>query len=230
MINSSRNWLVWALLIVLVVALAFYFGLTTGQSTSTTSAAATSTQSTTTAASTLSTTTSAQTTTYTNPSAGYSITYPTAFAVTTSNSPAPSTDWRVNNVAQAPGIKTFTLTVPSSFEPQTNFVGATLTVGYSQSNLALADCLIAKNGEATSTTQSINNATFAVFTMRNPGAGQLYDTTSYRTTHAGACYAVEYTIHSAQLGNYPQSSGMQQFDETRVSALLAAIVGTFKFQ
>lgn len=230
MTDSARNILIWILLVILVVALAFYLGMRTGGSIS--SATATSTPvvaRTSPPAGSNYYSNPAQWQTYTDTSAGYSISYPTDFSVDEPTSISPSTDWRMNNVDQAPGIKTFTLTVPAAFEPQTNFVGATLTVGYSQNNTALADCLIAQNGEATSSTQMIGNTTFTVFTLSNPGAGQLYDTTSYRTTHAGACYAVEYTVHSAQLGNFPSSYGLQQFDESQVDAVLNQIVGTFSF-
>jgi hypothetical protein len=167
--------------------------------------------------------------TYTNNTGGYSIEYPTDFDTVEPTSVAPTTDWMANNIAQAPGIKSFTLTIPAAFEPQTNFVDATLTIGYSQNTKAIANCLIAQNGEATSTSQTNTNATFATFTLSNAGAGQLYDTTSYRTTHAGACYAVEYTIHSTELGNFPASYNMQAFDEQQVQTVLNTIVGTFTF-
>jgi|GEM_PF-981253 len=175
--------------------------------------------------------------TYTDTTAGYSVAYPITFSTSEPNLPKPSTAWLTNNSANTTGLQTFTLTTPAAFEPQTNFLDATLSIGYSMTTKALQNCLTAVNGEATSTnsinspqgTDVINNATFTVFTLSNPGAGNLYDTTSYRTIHAGACYAVEYTIHSAELGNYPTSYNLQQFDEAQVSAVLDRIVGTFTF-
>jgi hypothetical protein len=167
--------------------------------------------------------------TYSDTSAGYSIAFPIDFTVTEPTSVKASTSWRMNNIDQTSGVQTFTLVVPAAFEPQTNFANAMLTVGSSQSTKALSDCLIAQNGEATSSTQVINGSTFTIFTSSNPGAGQLYDTTSYRTTHASTCYAIEYTIHSSQLGNFPASYDLQQFDENQVDAVLNTIVGTFTF-
>lgn len=166
---------------------------------------------------------------YQDTAAGYAIAYPIDFSTDEPLSLKSSTDWLTNNVAQAPGFKIFTLTIPKVFEPQTNFSDATLTVGYSKNAAALADCLIAQNGESTSTPVAINNADFTVLTSNDAGAGNLYETTSYRTTHAGACYVVEYTVHSAQLGNYPTSYNLSQFDETRVRGVLDTIVGTFRF-
>lgn len=230
--NNSRSsaLIVWVLVVLVLVGIAFYIGFTINQ-TIPASSSTSATSTTTTSASTQSAYYSdpSEWQTYADSSAGYSIAYPIDFSANESNSPAPSTDWYANNVEQTPGIKTFTLTVPASFEPQTNFVDATLTVGYSQNDKAIADCLIAQNGEATTSTQTIGNATFTVFTSNNAGAGQLYETTSYRTTHAGACYAVEYTVHSAELGNFPASYNLQQFNESQVDSLLNRIVGTFTF-
>jgi hypothetical protein len=47
---------------------------------------------------------------------------------------------------------------------------------------------------------------------------------------AGACYAVEYSIHSAQLANFPSSYQLQQFNEAQMEAVLNNIVGTFTLQ
>jgi hypothetical protein len=167
--------------------------------------------------------------TYTAISAGYSIAFPIDFSVSEPTSPKATTSWRTNNIDQSSGFQAFTLTVPAAFEPQTNFDNAMLTVDYSKNAKALADCLVAENGEATSSTQVINGATFTIFTSSDAGAGNLYDTASYRTIHAGSCYAVEFTIHSSQLGNFPAEYNLQQFDEGQASSLLQRIVGTFTF-
>ena len=134
--------------------------------------------------------------------------------------------------ANAPGIKYFTLTVPRAFEPQTNFVDATLTVGASANNTAVAQCLTPdqSGGPATATSSAtINGINFTVFKSTGAGAGNYYETTSYRTLHAGECYAVEYTVHSGQIANYPASYNLQPFNEQQIDSVMQNIVGTFKF-
>ena len=122
------------------------------------------------------------------------------------------------------------MTVPASFEPQTNFSDATLVVGRSSDASAVANCLVATNGEtAAEGPVYINGIQFSVFSFSGASAGNLYDTTSYRTVNAGQCYAVEYTIHSTQLANYPASAGLTQFDMDKVQSTLDLVVSTFKF-
>jgi hypothetical protein len=166
-----------------------------------------------------------------NTSGGFSIAYPIDFS-TQDNYPAtPSTDWRVN-ANNSIGVKYFTLTVPKAFEPQTNFSDATLTVGASGASAAVTQCMTPSpaNGTAAATTSSmtINNVLFTVFHSSDAGAGNLYETTSYRTVHGGKCYAVEYTIHSAQIANYPASYNLQPLDEAKIATLMQNIIGTFK--
>src|ERR1700683_1188952 len=154
--HTRGNALVWTIIVIAVAILAFYLGSHYGSST---------TQPVTVATTTTPTIVQEGSEYYSNPSewqlysdtsGGFSIAYPIDFTTDEPNSPKASTDWLVNNVAQAPGIKAFTLAVPSAFDPQTNFADATLTVGYSMNSAALPDCLIAENGEATSTPQTIN--------------------------------------------------------------------------
>lgn len=166
-----------------------------------------------------------------NTAGGFSIAYPLDFD-TQDNYPAtPSADWRLD-ANGASGIKYFTLTVPRAFEPQTNFADTTLTVGASGNNTAVAQCLApdASGGPITATSSAtINGINFTVFTSTDAGAGNYYETTSYRTLHAGKCYAVEYTVHSGQIANYPSSYNLQPFSEQQIDSVMQNIVGTFKF-
>ncbi len=166
-----------------------------------------------------------------NTQGGFSIAYPIDFDTQDNYSVAPSTDWRVG-ANGAPGIKYFTLTVPRAFEPQTNFVDARLTVGASANNVAIAQCMASDpSGMPNAATSSavVNGIDFTVFRSGGAGAGNYYDTTSYRTMHAGKCYAIEYTIHSAQIMNYPAEYHMQPYDAAKIGALMRNIIGTFKF-
>jgi hypothetical protein len=166
-----------------------------------------------------------------NTAGGFSIAYPIDFSAQDNYSAAPSTDWRIN-ANNTSGIKYFSLTVPPAFEPQTNLADVTLTVGGSKNNTAIAECLNAdQSGGPIIATSSvtINGVAFTVFKSSDAGAGNIYQTTSYRTLHAGECYAVEYTIHSSQIGNYPSSYNLQPYNEQAVDSLMQTIVGTFKF-
>ncbi|HVO28472.1 MAG TPA: hypothetical protein VMT81_00615 [Candidatus Paceibacterota bacterium] len=162
---------------------------------------------------------------------GWSIAYPIDFPTTDDYSAAPMDNWRVGTPG-GPGLQPFSLAIPKMFEPQTNFGGATLTVGMSGNGQAVAQCLVAEPTDGPNvgtSTVVINGATFTVFHWSDVGAGQMYETTSYRTLHAGQCYAVEYTVHSSQIGNYPPSYDLHQLDSGEVDAVLDRIVGTFKF-
>jgi len=163
--------------------------------------------------------------------ASFSIAYPLDFAIDDNHVLTPSTDWRLNS-SNVSGLKVLTITIPSAFEPQTNFGDAKLTVGYSANSAAAAQCLRddQTGGLATpSSTAVVNGIHFAVFHSSSAGAGNLYDTTSYRTIHGGYCYAVEYTIHSTQIANYPAEYGLQPFDPAPLTDVLDRMVGTFKF-
>lgn len=155
----------------------------------------------------------------------FTIRYPDIFTV---NQISAGDEWRTGANGDA-GTLDFSLTLPKSFEPGTNFGDAKLTVGHSANTASVADCLKpdASGGPGTSmTTRVINGVTFTVFTSSDAGAGNLYDTTSYRTVQNKTCVAVEYTIHYSQFANYPAGS-ITQFDETKVQAKLDSVVDTF---
>jgi hypothetical protein len=161
---------------------------------------------------------------------GFSIAYPIDFSTNDNNTRTLVDDWATNAFGTT-GVKAFTLTVPKAFEPQTNFADATLTVGESANSVALKECLTpSMEGPSTFSTTTINGIPFSVFKISDAGAGNLYETTSYRTVHAGECYAVEYTIHSSQIANYPASYNLKSFDETKINSLMQNVIQTFKFQ
>jgi hypothetical protein len=166
-----------------------------------------------------------------NTKGGFSIAYPIDFGTNDNYTATASTDWRVN-AGNGSGVKYFTLTVPKAFEPQTNFADATLTVGESGNAVAVAQCLAASaaNGPTVATSSvTINDVPFTIFQSSDAGAGNYYETTSYRTIHNGKCYAIEYTIHSAQIANYPASYDLQPLDNTKIATLMQNIIATFTF-
>ena len=48
--------------------------------------------------------------------------------------------------------------------------------------------------------------------------------------YSGQCWAVEYTIHSGNIENYPTEYGLKPFDEAPLRDVLDRIVGTFRFE
>ncbi len=166
-----------------------------------------------------------------NTAGGFSIAYPIDFDTQDNIMLSPSTDWRID-ANGVPGVAYFTLTVPRAFEPQTNFAGATLTVGASGNAAAIAQCMEAgasSDPSAATSTAAVNDTDFTVFHSTGVGAGNYYNTTSYRTLHAGKCYAVEYTVHSTQIMNYPASYGLHPYDQQKIDTLMQTIIGTFTF-
>jgi hypothetical protein len=165
---------------------------------------------------------------------GWSIAYPIDFPLTLADnnnySITPLDNWRWGSPG-GPGFQPFALTIPKVFEPQTNFDDAELAVGWSGNAGAVAQCLVSDsmNGDSATSTVTINGTPFTVFRFTGVGAGNIYETTSYRTLHAGKCWAVEYTIHSSQIGNYPPEYQLRPFDEKKLTDVLDRIAGTFKF-
>jgi hypothetical protein len=162
----------------------------------------------------------------------FAISYPIDFNYQDNYVHNPVTDWRTGAAPGETGVTMFTLTIPGTLLPQTNFADAKLTVGYGVNAAATADCLKpdASGGPATATTTAmLGGVPFTVFHSTGAGAGNYYETTSYRTLYGGKCWAVEYTVHSTQIGNYPPSYGLTPFDDAYVTGLLDRIVGTFQF-
>ena len=130
--------------------------------------------------------------------------------------------------------------IPRSFQPKTNFSEATFVVGSSADPKSIELCLRASNGETpgynpevanpvSAGRVTINGVAFSKYNLGDAGAGNYYDTTSYRTMRDGVCYAVEYTIHSTNIGNYDPSQGISEFDRAKVQGILEDIAKSFKF-
>jgi membrane-bound inhibitor of C-type lysozyme len=138
--------------------------------------------------------------------------------------------WMSN--ASTSGLILAKATLGKAFQPKTNFSEATLTVGTSADPSAVATCLTYNptGGPATvPTKETINGTTYAVLHSSDAGAGNRYDTTSYRTLRNNQCYVVEYTIHSTNIGNYDPSQGIKEFDAKAVTNIMNGIIQSFRF-
>jgi len=122
------------------------------------------------------------------------------------------------------------VTIPKTFMPKTNFGDAKFTVGVSADSHAVATCLVPDYGPMQNvSTTTINGVTYTKILWSDAGAGNLYETTSYRTIRDGICYAVEYTIHSSNIYNYSPDQGISVFDHDRVASILDGIARSFSF-
>lgn len=137
---------------------------------------------------------------------------------------APASDWRLDSQGIL-GQKILKVRIPKIFDRQTNFSGAELTIGYSADKKAIKDCITApQNGSVTE--KEINGRIYSVFSSSDAGAGNYYDTKSYRSVVNGKCYAIEHTIHSVNIKNYPNSYDLRLVHKDRVTKLLDDMVGT----
>jgi hypothetical protein len=157
----------------------------------------------------------------------FSFSYPAFVSVSNGSAVSPN-DW--SHGATVPGKVLAFGTIFPTFEPHTNFANATFSVGSSADPAALATCLQAQTGSgATKSAVTLGGVPFAKFRSNDAGAGNFYDLTSYRTIHHKTCYAIEYLIHSLNIGNFPTGSGIAAFDDAKVHGLLGAMAASFRF-
>ena len=164
---------------------------------------------------------------YTDQSGTFSFIFPKAFSVSGADI-GYSQSWAQG--ATTTGLELARVDVPQSYESGTNFGNAWFTVGVSSQPSAVATCLVDTSGMSPDTTMrvTINGVSFTKMTFTGAGAGQRYDTTSYRTMHAGMCYAIEYTIHYGVLQNYPKGT-VAQFNEQKIDSALNQVAQSFRF-
>ncbi|MES2416222.1 MAG: hypothetical protein V4504_00775 [Patescibacteria group bacterium] len=141
----------------------------------------------------------------------------------------PTSDWKLN--AKQKGIILASVSVPREYMPSTNFSGAKLTVGRSADVNAIKSCTTADMPmkEITNYTVNVGGYPFTKILSSDAGAGNFYETTSYRGIVDGDCYVVEYTIHSTNIGNYSPDQGIKEFDKNMIVTDMENIVKSIKF-
>ena len=162
----------------------------------------------------------------------FTFSYPYAFSLGASV-PGETASWTyntiiVNNITVT-GTLYASVLVPQNYETKTNFADARFTVGASRKSEALSVCTTKEQGEVDKGTVVIHGVTFHKFLGENAGAGNFYDSTSYRAVHNGQCWAVEYVIHTLNIGNFPPSAGVVAFDRAKIVAALEGLVTSVKF-
>lgn len=128
-------------------------------------------------------------------------------------------------VTQTP-LTSFVL--PNNLFKGTNLGEAGVYLGATTSPEIVASCTKPSEefGEKSQGTTNINGADFAIFTASDAGAGNFYETRSYRTTVKDTCLEIVEMLHSANIGNFPPDT-VTAFDHDKFSGILEAIVGTF---
>ena len=165
--------------------------------------------------------------TYTDPSKLFSFTYPSQFNLSGGEG-SYTQNWQGNTTTL--GMLLALVNIPNSLMPKTNFGDSRFTVGTSSDPDAVKNCLIAENGSVVKNKKvMIGGTAFAEIALGDAGAGNYYDTTSYRTVRDGQCYAIEYTIHSMNIGNYSPDQGIKAFDQAKIKSIFEGIVQSFKF-
>jgi membrane-bound inhibitor of C-type lysozyme len=140
-----------------------------------------------------------------------------------------SENWKSNTDGTL-GLNLVTVKAPTDYQPKTNLGDATFTVGTSSDPKAVASCLMDNSGlGAAKTTVTYNGITYTKLVTTDAGAGNRYETTSYRTVQNSQCYAIEYTLHYSELANYDPSMGITAFNSTKVHADFDGIVASLKF-
>lgn len=135
--------------------------------------------------------------------------------------------WRTNT--QSLGIILAKVILPKEIEPSTNFSEAVFSVGTSSDPNEIKNCLIPRNGEVEKDEVKINGLTYKKITLTDAGAGNYYDTVSYRTIQNDQCYAVEYTIHSTNIGNYSPDQNIKEFDTQKIVSILESMAQSVNF-
>ena len=165
--------------------------------------------------------------TYTDSSKTFSFSYPNKF-ILSGGDIGYSQDWTMGSSDL--GILLTVVKIPQSFLPKTNFGEAKFTVGTSADPDAIKNCLTQNSGNVGTTSEVlINSRKFTKIESVDVGAGNYYDTTSYRTLYNDQCYSIEYTIHSTNIFNYSPDQGVKEFNKTDITHILENIVQNFKF-
>ena len=166
--------------------------------------------------------------TYTEPSGIYRFSFDPRFMVISGDDTKPTKDWRLNSTAE--GILLTMLTIPRPYQPSTNFSEAKLTIGRSTDPSAIRDCVVVETWARTVASVTIDGYVFKKVSFSDAGAGNFYDTTSYRAVLDGDCYVIEYTVHSTNIGNYSPDQGIKEFDRANVQNELESAIQSSRFQ
>ncbi len=120
--------------------------------------------------------------------------------------------------------------LPRDMYTGTNLSEAGVYIGATSSPKVVASCGTSspETGETAEGTTTISSTIFSVFKSAGAGAGNFYETKTYRTVHGGICLELVELLHSTNIGNYSKGT-VVEFDHAKFSGILDAIVQTFTF-
>ena len=175
-------------------------------------------------------TTKSEINTFTDTGKTFSFSYPKQY-VLSGGDIGYTQDWSYLATYGDMGLILARVNIPRTFfTEKTNFGDARFTIGTSVAPGAVKNCLnfqYAKSGTMSTTT--INGRQFTKIQFTDAGAGNFYETTSYRMVYNSQCYAIEYIIHSSNIYNYSPDQGVKAFDKAKIISVLEGIVQSFKF-
>ncbi len=157
---------------------------------------------------------------YTNKQFGFSMWYP--------QTASPS---EVNFEGYVPLTQTSVISfvLPRAMFDGTNLTEAGVYIGATTSPAIVSSCTKASRNadEKAAGRTKINGADFSIFTSTGVGAGNIYETKSYRRLLNGACLEIAELLHSGNIGNYTPGA-VKEFDHTKFSGILEAIIHTYR--
>jgi hypothetical protein len=167
--------------------------------------------------------------TYSHTDPMFSFSYP-QYAQLNTGAPSNKTDefWSELETGRTEGDTYVSLHIPRSFMPGTNFSEAWLSVGSSAETTAVSRCMTPPQAGTSTQRETLGGQTYARLSQEDAGAGNFYETTSYRALENGSCWALEYTIHSTNIGNYEPGT-VTEFDKTHIENILKDIIRSFRF-
>ncbi len=157
---------------------------------------------------------------YTNSEYGFSFEYSANFLKLEEDENA-RLPWSVDS--SRPGRRLVTVQLPKGFEANTNFIEGTVSVGISNDTTELAACLLGDQGDVFDKI-TINGTVFTRVDLSDAGAGNFYETKSYRVIRDKTCLALETTVHSTNLSNYSSEQGVNGFDKAKVDTELNEVI------
>jgi hypothetical protein len=121
------------------------------------------------------------------------------------------------------------INLPESYYPGTNLGEASVIIGVTSTPALVNNCLQPQlENEKVQGVKNIDNKEFIRFIGEGVGAGNIYDTTSYRLVYNNSCYEIVLLMHSGNIGNYP-TGAVKEFDRLATLEKLNIIAETFKF-
>jgi len=166
---------------------------------------------------------------YTNKKFGISLKYPAEFTLKAGQT-GPLAEWALYGLAN--GNEIAIIEISRSFQPRTNFVGASLRLGISTEATAVKECLNQPSTfgyNSTFAKRAIGGVEFKKFTRSTVAVGNNFEYTSYRAVRSGRCEVFEYVIKHREIENYPIESGVKEFNKTMIINSLESILDTVQF-